>query len=145
MTHIVDVKVGNENSYASIVRPSEDGTSSNTTGPTTIAPMQSFFVTVGEETISCDITFTEQMLVPGTDKITVSPEEAPTIEENTISITASASDTRSSAMIRFSASASDNYRERVSLRLPRIGHWIFSNGRTAGRFRWACTCQSRRM
>ena len=110
--HIVDVKVGNENSYASIVRPSEDGTSSNTTGPTTIAPMQSFFVTVGEETISCDITFTEQMLVPGTDKITVSPEEAPTIEENTISITASASDTRSSAMIRFSASASDNYRER---------------------------------
>ena len=52
------------------------------------------------------------MLVPGTDKITVSPEEAPTIEENTISITASASDTRSSAMIRFSASASDNYRER---------------------------------
>ena len=111
--HIVDVKVGKDsNNYTSIIRPSEDGTSLNTTEPTTIAPMQSFFVTVGEKTISCDVTFTEQMLVSGTDKITASPEEAPTIEKNTISITASASDTRSSALIRFSASASDNYRER---------------------------------
>ena len=78
-----------------------------------ISPMESFFVEQEGDAPYCSIIFTEDMLVSAPKiKLTSSPEEAPTIEKNTISITASASDTQSSALIRFSASASDNYRER---------------------------------
>ena len=78
-----------------------------------IAPMQSFLVRQdGDEPSSrCEITFTEDMLVSGNESLHSSPVDAPN-DENTIAITALAADTRSSAMVRFSASANDSYRER---------------------------------
>ena len=108
--HLTDILVGADNQYKHL-EYKEASTGVIATSDV-IAPMQSFLVRQKGDAPSCTITFTEDMLVsaPHTE-LTSSPEDAPN-EENTISITASASDTRSSAMIRFSASASDNYRER---------------------------------
>lgn len=109
--HLTDILVGADNQYKHL-EYKEASTGVIATSDV-IAPMQSFLVRQEGDAPSCTITFTEEMLVSAPKiKLTSSPEEAPTIEKNTISITASASDTRSSAMIRFSASASDNYRER---------------------------------
>lgn len=109
--HLTDILVGADNQYKHL-EYKEASTGVIATSDV-IAPMQSFLVRQEGDAPSCTITFTEDMLVSAPKiKLTSSPEEAPTIEENTISITASASDTRSSALIRFSASASDNYRER---------------------------------
>ena len=108
--HLTDILVGADNQYKHL-EYKEASTGVIATSDV-IAPMQSFLVRQEGDAPSCTITFTEDMLVsaPHTE-LTSSPEDAPN-EENTISITASASDTRSSAIIRFSASASDNYRER---------------------------------
>ena len=80
--------------------------------PTPISPMESFFVEQEGDAPYCSIIFTEEMLVPAPKiKLTSSPSEAPNAD-NTIIINADVLSSTASAMIRFSASASDNYRER---------------------------------
>ena len=80
--------------------------------PTPISPMESFFVEQEGDAPYCSIIFTEEMLVPAPKiKLTSSPSEAPNAD-NTIIINADVLSSTASALIRFSASASDNYRER---------------------------------
>lgn len=80
--------------------------------PTPISPMESFFVEQEGDAPYCSIIFTEDMLVSAPKiKLTNSPSEAPNAD-NTIIINADVLSSTASALIRFSASASDNYRER---------------------------------
>ena len=108
--HITSIKIegSDGNNYTSVLT-GEGGTGIITVdGIKAIAPMQSFFVIQESDAPSCSITFTEKMLISKS----VLQDETGLKNANIIRLTASASDTRSSAMIRFSASASDNYRER---------------------------------
>lgn len=108
--HITSIKIegSDGNNYTSVLT-GEGGTGIITVdGIKAIAPMQSFFVIQESDAPSCSITFTENMLISKS----VLQDETGLKNANIIRLTASASDTRSSAMIRFSASASDNYRER---------------------------------
>ena len=108
--HITSIKIegSDGNNYTSVLT-GEGGTGIITVdGIKAIAPMQSFFVIQESDAPSCSITFTENMLISKS----VLQDETGLKNANIIRLTASVSDTRSSAMIRFSASASDNYRER---------------------------------
>lgn len=108
--HITSIKIegSDGNNYTSVLT-GEGGTGIITVdGIKAIAPMQSFFVIQESDAPSCSITFTENMLISKS----VLQDETGLKNANIIRLTASASDTRSSAMIRFSASASDNYCER---------------------------------
>lgn len=83
-------------------------------GPNTIAsipPMQSFFVELSstdEYNDKCSITYTEDML---TQQPGVSGQLRSSSPSDALYLSASASGQRSSAMLRFSASASDYYHE----------------------------------
>lgn len=112
--HINLIKVYNGNENNSIIK--YDGgllsaTENDQTAIAYIPPMQSFFVellSTGEYNDECSITYTEDMLTqqPGSNlrSASSSPSDA-------LYLTASASGQRSSAMLRFSASASDYYHE----------------------------------
>ena len=111
--HIKSIKVeSTDGNYSSVVQ--NDNTIIAGSGDTKlqyIPPMQSFFVELSstdEYNDECEITYTEGMLV-GKPKATgqlrsSSPSDA-------LYLSASASGQRSSAMLRFSASASDYYHE----------------------------------
>ena len=112
--HITCIKIGGRYEgkgtvYLSCLRDAEMPTGIM---PTPISPMESFFVEQEGDAPYCSIIFTEDMLVSAPKiKLTSSPSEAPNAD-NTIIINADVLSSTASAMIRFSASASDNYRER---------------------------------
>ena len=111
--HIKSIKVeSTDGNYSSVVQ--NDNTIIAGSGDTKlqyIPPMQSFFVELSstdEYNDECSITYTEDMLTqqPGSNlrSASSSPSDA-------FYLSASASGQRSSAMLRFSASASDYYHE----------------------------------
>ena len=81
---------------------------------TSIAPMQSFFVTVGSETESCQITYTEGMLETqpnGAQQLRIGRSRAAKAEGegDRLTITASTGDVESNALVRFSGDASADF------------------------------------
>lgn len=81
---------------------------------TSIAPMQSFFVTVGSETELCQITYTEGMLETqpnGAQQLRIGRSHAAKAESegDRLTITASAGDVESNALVRFSGDASADF------------------------------------
>ena len=81
---------------------------------TSIAPMQSFFVTVGSEMESCQITYTEDMLETqpnGAQQLRIGRSRAAKAESegDRLTITASAGDVESNALVRFSGDASADF------------------------------------
>lgn len=81
---------------------------------TSIAPMQSFFVTVGSETKSCKITYTEDMLETqpnGAQQLRIGRSRAAKAESegDRLTITASTGDVESNALVRFSGDASADF------------------------------------
>lgn len=111
--HIIAIKVvGKDGNYSSVVQ--DNNTIIAGSGDKKlryIPPMQSFFVELSstdEYNDECSITYTEDMLTqqPGNNlrSASSSPSDA-------FYLSASASGQRSSAMLRFSASASDYYHE----------------------------------
>lgn len=112
--HIDLIKVYNGSGNNSIIYDDGELLYATREGTNTIKyipPMQSFFVelsSTGEYNDKCSITYTEEMLTqqPGSNlrSASSSPSDA-------LYLTASASGQHSSAMLRFSASASDYYHE----------------------------------
>lgn len=81
---------------------------------TSIAPMQSFFVTVENETESCQITYTEDMLETqpnGAQQLRIGRSRAAKVESegDRLTITASTGDVESNALVRFSGDASADF------------------------------------
>lgn len=81
---------------------------------TSIAPMQSFFVTVEREMESCQITYTEDMLETqpnGAQQLRIGRSRAAKAESegDRLTITASAGDVESNALVRFSGDASADF------------------------------------
>ena len=81
---------------------------------TSIAPMQSFFVTVESETQSCPITYTEDMLETqpnGAQQLRIGRSRAAKAEGegDRLTITASTGDVESNALVRFSGDASADF------------------------------------
>ena len=81
---------------------------------TSIAPMQSFFVTVGSEMESCQITYTEDMLETqpnGAQQLRIGRSRAAKAESegDRLTITASTGDVESNALVRFSGDASADF------------------------------------
>lgn len=81
---------------------------------TSIAPMQSFFVTVGREMESCPITYTEDMLETqpnGAQQLRIGRSRAAKAESegDRLTITASTGDVESNALVRFSGDASADF------------------------------------
>ena len=81
---------------------------------TSIAPMQSFFVTVERETESCQITYTEDMLETqpnGAQQLRIGRSRAAKAEGegDRLTITASTGDVESNALVRFSGDASADF------------------------------------
>lgn len=81
---------------------------------TSIAPMQSFFVTVEREMESCQITYTEGMLETqpnGAQQLRIGRSRAAKAESegDRLTITASTGDVESNAMVRFSGDASADF------------------------------------
>lgn len=81
---------------------------------TSIAPMQSFFVTVGSETESCQITYTEGMLETqpnGAQQLRIGRSRAAKAEGegDRLTITASTGNVESNALVRFSGDASADF------------------------------------
>lgn len=81
---------------------------------TSIAPMQSFFVTVGSEMESCQITYTKDMLETqpnGAQQLRIGRSRAAKAESEVdrLTITASTGDVESNAMVRFSGDASADF------------------------------------
>ena len=81
---------------------------------TSIAPMQSFFVTVESETESCQITYTEDMLETqpnGAQQLRIGRSRAAKAESegDRLTITASTGDVESNALVRFSGDASADF------------------------------------
>ena len=110
--HILSIKVYDGNTYISVIKK-EDGTLSSLEEYASIAPMQSFFVEISsedEENDECAITYTEDMLgsSPGTDLLRSVRGAA---GGNIFRLTASAAGKEAGALLRFSASASDYYRD----------------------------------
>lgn len=110
--HIWSIKVYDGNTYISVIKE-EDGTLSSLEEYASIAPMQSFFVEISsedEENDECAITYTEDMLEskPGTDLLRSVRGAA---GGNLLRLTASAAGKEAGALLRFSASASDYYRD----------------------------------
>ena len=110
--HIWSIKVYDGNTYISVIKK-EDGTLSSLEEYASIAPMQSFFVEISsedEENDECAITYTEDMLgsSPGTDLLRSVRGAA---GGNIFRLTASAAGKEAGALLRFSASASDYYRD----------------------------------
>lgn len=112
--HIDLIKVYNGSGNNSIIYSDDKLLSATDEDQTAIAyipPMQSFFVelsSTGEYNDECSITYTEDMLAqqPG-----VSGQLRSSSPSDALYLSASASGQRSSAMLRFSASASDYYHE----------------------------------
>ena len=126
MSHIDIQKFFEENKHIDLIKV-YDGSGNNSIiyddnkllyatkeGPNTIAsipPMQSFFVQLSstdEYNDECSITYTENMLV---GKPNATGQLRSSSPSDALYLSASASGQRSSAMLRFSASASDYYRE----------------------------------
>ena len=81
---------------------------------TSIAPMQSFFVTVGSETESCQITYTEGMLETqpnGAQQLRIGRSRAAKAESegDRLTITASTGNVESNALVSFSGDASADF------------------------------------
>lgn len=81
---------------------------------TSIAPMQSFFVTVGSEMESCQITYTKDMLETqpnGAQQLRIGRSRAAKAESEVdrLTITASTGDVESNALVRFSGDASADF------------------------------------
>ena len=81
---------------------------------TSIAPMQSFFVTVGSETESCQITYTEGMLETqpnGAQQLRIGRSRAAKAESegDRLTITASTGNVESNALVSFSGAASADF------------------------------------
>lgn len=81
---------------------------------TSIAPMQSFFVTVGSEMESCQITYTEDMLETqpnGAQQLRIGRSRAAKAESegDRLTITASTGNVESNALVRFSGDASADF------------------------------------
>lgn len=81
---------------------------------TSIAPMQSFFVTVEREMESCQITYTEDMLETqpnGAQQLRIGRSRAAKAESegDRLTITASAGDVESNALVRFNGDASADF------------------------------------
>ena len=111
--HIKSIKVeSTDGNYSSVVQ--NDNTIIAGSGDTKlqyIPPMQSFFVELSstdEYNDECSITYTEDML---TQQPGVSGQLRSSSPSDAFYLSASASGQRSSAMLRFSASASDYYHE----------------------------------
>ena len=112
--HIDLIKVYNGSENNSIINYDGELLYATNEGPNTITsipPMQSFFVqllSTGEYNDKCSITYTEEMLV---GKPNATGQLRSSSPSDALYLSASASGQRSSAMLRFSASASDYYRE----------------------------------
>lgn len=112
--HIDLIKVYNGSGNNSIIYDDGELLSATENDQTAIAyipPMQSFFVellSTGEYNDECSITYTEDMLV---GKPNATGQLRSSSPSDALYLSASASGQRSSAMLRFSASASDYYRE----------------------------------
>ena len=113
--HISSIKVYNGNTNNSIIAWDGELLSSdeNTVDYSYISPMQSFFVEISsedEENDECAITYTEDMLgaSPETDLLRSVRGAA---GGNIFRLTASAAGKEAGALLRFSASASDYYRD----------------------------------
>ena len=115
---IASIKVYNGDTNNSIIKLDGEGEGilSATNGDmtsatlTSIAPMQSFFVEMNDASAVCEITYTEDMLEqnPGAGGYLKSAQAA--TDEDRIYLTALAAGKESSAVLRFSASASDYFR-----------------------------------
>ena len=116
-TNIKEVKVYDGNAMNSAVLCDGELLTNNngeTKEWTSIAPMQSFFVTVGNETESCQITYTEGMLETqpnGAQQLRIGRSRAAKAESegDRLTITASTGDVESNAMVRFSGDASADF------------------------------------
>lgn len=116
-TDIKEVKVYDGNAMNSAVLCDGELLTNNngeTKEWTSIAPMQSFFVTVGSETESCQITYTEDMLETqpnGAQQLRIGRSRAAKAESegDRLTITASTGDVESNAMVRFSGDASADF------------------------------------
>lgn len=107
-THISSVKVYDGNINYSVVADIDDGLVSNTTGLDVIAPMQSVFIVQKDNAgVSqyCEVTFTEEMLVPKPDgKLKSNVEEK---VSDRIVLIADVEGKSSTALVRLSDFASD--------------------------------------
>ena len=112
--HIQSIKVYDGTGNNSIIKLDGEGilsaTKENTSAISSIAPMQSFFVVTNDASAVCEITYTEDMLEqkPGAGGYLKSAQAA--TDEDRIYLTAMAAGKESSAVLRFSASASDYFR-----------------------------------
>lgn len=116
-TNIKEVKVYDGNAMNSAVLCDGELLTNNkdeTKEWTSIAPMQSFFVTVEREMESCQITYTEDMLETqpnGAQQLRIGRSRAAKAESegDRLTITASAGDVESNALVRFSGDASADF------------------------------------
>lgn len=116
-TNIKEVKVYDGNAMNSAVLCDGELLTNNnyeTKEWTSIAPMQSFFVTVGSEMESCQITYTEDMLETqpnGAQQLRIGRSRAAKAESEVdrLTITASTGDVESNALVRFSGDASADF------------------------------------
>ena len=116
-TNIKEVKVYDGNAMNSAVLCDGELLTNNngeTKEWTSIAPMQSFFVTVESETESCQITYTEGMLETqpnGAQQLRIGRSRAAKAEGegDRLTITASTGDVESNALVRFSGDASADF------------------------------------
>lgn len=116
-TNIKEVKVYDGNAMNSAVLCDGELLTNNngkTKEWTSIAPMQSFFVTVEREMESCKITYTEDMLETqpnGAQQLRIGRSRAAKAESEVdrLTITASTGDVESNALVRFSGDASADF------------------------------------
>lgn len=116
-TNIKEVKVYDGNAMNSAVLCDGELLTNNngeTKEWTSIASMQSFFVTVGSETGLCQITYTEGMLETqpnGAQQLRIGRSRAAKAESegDRLTITASTGDVESNALVRFSGDASADF------------------------------------
>lgn len=116
-TNIKEVKVYDGNAMNSAVLCDGELLTNNkdeTKEWTSIAPMQSFFVTVGSEMESCQITYTEGMLETqpnGAQQLRIGRSRAAKAESegDRLTITASTGNVESNALVRFSGDASADF------------------------------------
>ena len=116
-TNIKEVKVYDGNAMNSAVLCDGELLTNNkdeTKEWTSIAPMQSFFVTVESEMESCQITYTEDMLETqpnGAQQLRIGRSRAAKAESegDRLTITASTGDVESNALVRFSGDASADF------------------------------------
>ncbi len=120
---ITSVKVYDGNANTNVIaNPDGDGilvSNSESQGYEYIAPMQSFFVTMTTETPTgiilpdyCEVKFTEEMLVGMAGNNLKSAISDSDKSGNDIRISAEAEGKKAGALLRFTAEANDNFRDR---------------------------------